>query len=146
MHLRHAASLSGFANVGEPLLLLLVWTGRQDPGAGCPVLSFPAGRTPPLLTACLLLVLTPTFNSCKPVQLPAWSRAGSSAEEIPIYSHFPNVAYLSTRCAHRQQREKKGRGRRRQQGKDRAGRAKKKEEGLLGTGLASLLYVVRVSE
>lgn len=120
---------------------------EAGPRGGCTVLSFPAGRTPPLLTACLLLVLTPTFNSCKSVQLPAWSRAGSSAEEIPIYSHFPNVPYLSTRCANRQEREReresKGRGRR-QQGKDRAGRAK--EEGLLRTALASLLSVVRVSE
>lgn len=35
---------------------------EAGPRGGCPVLSFPAGRTPPLLTACLLLVLTPTLT------------------------------------------------------------------------------------
>lgn len=115
---------------------------EPGPRGGCPVLSFPAGRTPPLLTACLLLVLTPTFNSCKSMQLPAWSWAGSSAEEsrsILISRTCPT--FLPGVPTDKREREREKERGRRQQGKDQAGRAKKKEEGLLGTGLASLLCV-----
>lgn len=41
VHLRHAASLSGFANVGEPLLLLVAWPRVPGPRRAVQSFAFP---------------------------------------------------------------------------------------------------------